>query len=392
MAAKILRAGRTGPAMPPDSDLQKAPQCYSDTMSGDSYYKVSRRFLLIGAAAALNASPVRLPGKVRLGMIGAEGHPGLILDVLPQLPDVQIVAISHENPSAADELIRSKPGLTGVHRYTDYRQMLDAERLDVVAVCNNNGERAAAIIACANHRVHVISEKPLAITGPDLELVRASVTRNGIKLGMLLDMRYEPPYLALREIVRSGEIGDAVQISSQKSYKLGNRPVWMRQSKTYGSTILWIGIHMIDLMRFTSGREFTHVSSFMGCVGSPELGDLQNTTVTGFRLDNGGTATLHMDYCRPDTATSHGDDRLRIAGTKGVAEYMAATGVTLMSAKSKPTVLSSLPQGGSVFVDFLNYVYNGQPATLPAEDIYRVCEVTLAANQAAYTGKVIPIA
>ena len=361
-------------------------------MRDQNIYGVSRRVLLMGAVAALKAAPIKLPGKVRMGIIGVEGHPGLILDPLPELPDVQIVAISEEIPSAADELLSGKPGLAGVHRYAEYRQMLDAERLDVVAVCNNNGERAAAIIACADHKVHVISEKPLAITRPDLELVRASVLRAGIKLGMLLDMRYEPQYLALREIVRSGEIGEAIQISSQKSYKLGNRPAWMRQSKTYGSTILWIGIHMIDLMRFTTGREFTQVSSFMECVGFPEMGALQNTTASAFRLDNGGTATLHMDYCRPDTAITHGDDRLRIAGTKGVAEYMAATGVTLMTEKSKPVSVSSLPRGGSVFVDFLNHVYNGQPATLSAADIYRVCEIALAANEAAYVGKVVQVA
>ncbi len=360
-------------------------------MDDQRIYGVSRRSLFIGTVAALKAAAIKLPGKIRVGIIGVEGHPSLILDPLPELPDVQIVAVCHESSSSIEELLRNKPALAGAHRYADYHQMLDAEKLDVVAVCNDDGARADAIIACANRKLNVISEKPLAITRSDLELVKASVARNGIKLGMLLDMRYEPPYLALRDIVRSGEIGEVVQISSQKSYKLGNRPAWMKQRKTYGSTILWIGIHMIDLMRFTAGREFTHVSSFMGLVGFPELRDMQNTTVSGFRLDNGGTASLHMDFCRPDAATSHGDDRLRIAGTKGVAEYMDEIGVTLMTAKSKRATVASPPTGGQVFADFLNHVYNGRPATLPLDDIYRACEITLAANEAAYTGNVVRI-
>jgi predicted dehydrogenase len=207
---------------------------------------------------------------------------------------------------------------------------------------------------------------------------------------MLLPMRYEPHYRALRDLVRAGALGEVAQISAQKSYKTGEREAWYTRRETYGSTVLWIGTHMIDLMRFTSGREFTHVSSFMGRVGFPELGAMENTTVSAFRLDNRGAATLHMDYYRPETASTHGDDRLRLAGTEGVAEYMAATGLTLMTKTSKPAVIDKLPPRGSVFVDFLAHVYLGKPASLPLEDIYRVCEVALAASEAGLTGKVVP--
>jgi len=99
-----------------------------------------------------------------------------------------------------------------------------------------------------------------------------------------------------------------------------------------------------------------------------------------------------MDYYRPETAGTHGDDRLRLAGTEGVAEYMAATGLTLMTKSSKPAVIDKLPPRGSVFVDFLEHVYLGKPASLSLEDIYRVCEVALAASEAGLTGKVVPTA
>ena len=199
-------------------------------------------------------------------------------------------------------------------------------------------------------------------------------------------MRYEPPYLALREIARSGALGEVAQISSQKSYKSGRREKWYTQRETYGSTILWIGIHMIDLMRFTSGREFTHVSSFMGHVGFPELGAMQNTTASTFRLDNGGAATLHMDYYRPETAATHGDDRLRLAGTHGVAEYMGATGLTVITRGAKLTNVTKLPPAGSVFADFLEKIYLNKPATLPIEDIYRVCEVDAGGGRSGLDG------
>ncbi|MGH7248554.1 MAG: Gfo/Idh/MocA family protein, partial [Pseudomonadota bacterium] len=220
---------------------------------------LSRRALLAGMATALAAEPVKLPGKVRVAIAGLEGHTGEITGQLKQLPDVEIVAISDRDTAALDRFAHL-PGITGARRYMDYRSMLDAEKLDVVAVCNNDGERAGAILACLDRKLNVIAEKPLAITRPDLERIKKAVARQKAKLGMLLPMRYDPSYLALREIVQSGEIGDVAQISSQKSYQLGVREDWYRHRETYGSTILWIGIHMIDLMRFTSGREFTHVS------------------------------------------------------------------------------------------------------------------------------------
>ena len=59
-----------------------------------------------------------------------------------------------------------------------------------------------------------------------------------------------------------GTIGEVLQIASQKSYKLGNRAPWFRKTSTYGGSITWVGIHMLDLMRWTSGREFTSVAGF----------------------------------------------------------------------------------------------------------------------------------
>jgi hypothetical protein len=148
---------------------------------------------------------------------------------------------------------------------------------------------------------------------------------------------------------------------------------------------------MFDLMRFTSGREFTEASSFMGRVGFPNAGDMETTTATAFRMDNGGTATLHMDYCLPAGAPSHGDDRLRLSGTKGVAEYMAATGVTLATATKKPHRIESLPPDGSVFFDYIASVYAGAKPTLTVKDIFRNCEVTIAAHEAAVRHSIVRI-
>jgi predicted dehydrogenase len=354
---------------------------------------LTRRSLLAGAAAAAApAATLRLPARVRVAIVGVEGHPGEITQPLDNMPDVEVTAIADADAAALARFQRGSRHLANAKTYSDYRRMLDAEKPDVVAVCNSNGDRAAAILEAVQRKHNVIAEKPLAMTRADLDRVKAAVARNRIQLGMLLPMRFAPPYLMLKQIVDRGEIGEVVQISAQKSYQLEDRPDWFKHRETYGSTIIWIGPHMLDLMRFTSGRNFREVSSFMGRPQFPESGSMETSTATCFHLDNGGTATLHMDYCRPATAPTHGDDRLRLAGTKGVAEYMESTSVTLMTGDQKPHRIENLPPAGSVFRDYIAHVYAGAPAGLPLADIYAVCEATIATHEAAIQKRLIPLA
>ena len=331
------------------------------------------------AAQAAEKTVVRLPQKVRLAILGLEGHIDEILGPLDRLPDVELVALQDPNAALVAE-VRAKHA--SARAYSDWRELLDREKLDMVGVCGTNGERAEILIACAQRKLHIVAEKPLAITMADLERVKRAVAENGVRLTMLIEMRFESQYRALKQVVESGAIGEVAQMAAQKSYKLGDRPEWMLHRSTFGGTIPYIAIHMVDLMRWTSGRELVETVSIEGRVGFPRLHEMENTTATIFRLDNGGTAALHMDYLRPDTAPTWGDDRLRLAGTRGVVEYQAATGVTLVTDKQPPRTITALPASGSLFLDFLNSTYNGSALVLELKDIYRVNEIVLAARDA----------
>lgn len=353
---------------------------------------LSRRHWLAGAALASvqTPEPIRFGRRIRIALLGLEGHMNEILRPLPRLPEVEVTAIADPDEKAMAAAVRN-PRLRGARLYTDYRRMLDREELDLVAIGGPNGGRAERILACLERKLHVVAEKPLAIEMEELERIERAVARFGVRLSMLLPMRFSPPYLALKQIVDSGEIGQVAQIGAQKSYKLGDRPAWYRKRRTYGGTIPWIGIHMVDLMRFTSGRELTEAFSYQTCFANPDLGEMENVTATVFRLDNGGAATLRMDYLRPATAPTHGDDRLRLAGSKGVAEYQAATGVTVMSESSKPRVVEKLPPERSLFIDFLESVYRGAPPSLSLADILRVNRIVLLARQSAEEHRVVKL-
>jgi predicted dehydrogenase len=347
--------------------------------------RTSRRQWTFGllAAPALQAEDalVRLPGKVRLGLLGLTGHPLDILGPLPRLPDVELAAYWETDPKELARYARN-PHLSAARHYADWRAMLDRERFDMVAVCNSNGERAAAILECVERKLHVIAEKPLAIERVDLERVKRAIARSGVQLSMLLSMRFMPAYRTLHRVVRSGAIGTVALMTGQKSYAPSERPDWHKHRRTYGGTIPWIGIHMVDLMRWISGREMTEVLSFQKHFAFPEFGEMENAVASCFLLDNGGSAVMTLDYLRPLTARGD-DNRLRLAGTEGVAEYHPATGVTLLRKDSPGETVPAAGERGSVFVDFLESAYNGRQPLLELADVYRVNEIVLAARDSA---------
>src|SRR5262245_58436731 len=123
---------------------------------------ITRRAMLAGAAA------VKLPRKLRLGMVGVLGHAGEVLTPLPHIADVELVAVAESDAAELDR-VKKRPVAAKAKFYSDYRRMLDAEKLDLVGVCTSNGDRAASIIAVAERGLPLIAEKPLALKRAEFE-------------------------------------------------------------------------------------------------------------------------------------------------------------------------------------------------------------------------------
>jgi predicted dehydrogenase len=324
----------------------------------------------------------------RLAIAGDEGHINEVLAPLPKLPQVELVGYSHAL-AANRKAWATKPAMQKVSMFASCDEMLRQTRPDIVAITGHNGEREAGILAAFAAGCHVVAEKPLSILtngkAGGTRRVRDAWKQSGKQLLLLLPLRFSPPFLAMRDIVRSGAIGEVVQISSQKSYKAGLSTEWKNQQTTYGSTIEWIAPHMVDLMRFCSGREIRSVSARQRTVGRSDMGTRENVVAMLFELDNGGFAELHMDYQRPDSAPTHEDDRLRLAGTRGILEYQAATGLTLMADGKPPSVIQTLPSRRSLFVEFMEHLEGKGPLPVSAQDIFTLNQVIETATLSAYS-------
>ena len=355
----------------------------------------NRRDLLRVGAGALAAAPaaaaagLELGRDVRVGLIGLEGHFAEAVRVAEENPRVRITAVEISTEREEQRGGRLE-ALAGAARYKDYREMLAKEDLVAVCICDQNHRRAESVIACLEAGLPTAAEKPLALEMEDLEQVRAVLDKTRTPLTMLLPMRFDPPYAAMQRIVAAGAIGEPIQLSGQKSYQLGERPDWMKKRATFGGTIPYIGCHVVDLLRFISGRDMVETSAFHARVGFESYGEMENTAVIAYRLDNGGTADVRLDYLRPEAAGSHGDDRIRVAGSDGVVEYQGGR-VTLVTDGKAPHEVTDFPRPPSLFANFLDHVFNGAAPLLTVADVFRVTEIVLRSREAADSHSVTAI-
>lgn len=353
----------------------------------DRFMSVSRRALFC-APSVLAAQPssetLALPKPVRCGVLGTQGHNSLLYEVLPRVSGLTIAAVA----DSPDLLARAKksPHHRAAAFYTDWRRMLERERLDMVLLGNDNGARAGALLACAERGLHCLAEKPVALTLGDLDKVAAAFSDSGSKprLGCLLKIRTEPYALAIRELVRSGALGEVIQIAAQKSYKYRGQDAWKKSKATFGGTIQWIGIDMIDLMLWVSGRRFTPAGAHQAHIGlDADLGTMENTAAVLFRMDNNGVATVRLDYLRTPQAPSHGDDRLRVAGTRGIAEWIPSVGLHLQTDSAAPVIVKDLPPPKFVALEFLRSTFLGAPPFVTQQEIIDATRTTLLAAKMA---------
>jgi predicted dehydrogenase len=362
-----------------------------------------RRFLqsALGAGVALGATPAvrasepRPSGtaRVRVGLIGTDGHSDVLLGSIPNLPGVELTAFAKSLPEDdVSRLKRAKVFSEKTRIYDHFEQMLEKEELDVVGVCLPYYRNAAASIAAARRGVHIVSEKPVATTLEDLAALKKAAAQAKVRLTSLMNMRCFPPYRAARKAVQDGLIGEPILLTSQKSYRFGTaRPWFYKDLKTYGGTIPWAGIHSIDYMRWTSGRKYVRVAAWHGNKDHPEYPGFQDHAGVLLKLDNGGTAMTNLDYLRPENAPTHGDDRLRIAGSKGVLEVTGAENrVLLITTAHGPRELE-LPEQVDFFADFLAELAGAKEHLISQEDAFRLTEVCLKARDAAETGNWIDL-
>ncbi|MAE64259.1 MAG: hypothetical protein CMJ18_08280 [Phycisphaeraceae bacterium] len=258
---------------------------------------------------------------LRMAFIGSCGHHYLSRFATGRSPRCAAVAVAPDGCGSAAPM-HVVEGIDGFEHFDDPIDMLDRFRPDVLSVGAVYGHNGTFVAAALERDIPVCSDKPIAASWAQLERISSLLDADPRRVVVTeFPMRCDPAFRAARDAVAAGRIGTVVLATAQKSYRFGTgRQNWYADRVDYGGTVLWVASHAIDYVRFATGRPYRAVYGQQANLTRPEYGDMEEVTVNVFELDGGAPAVVHADYSRPAKATSHGDDRLRIAGASGVVE------------------------------------------------------------------------
>ena len=264
---------------------------------------------------------------MKIGFVGGFGHhylKGALADASSGGVIERPIAIAPSDPAMNDlpQSVLQAVGPSEVQQFSDIAAMLDQFKPDVLsvgAIYGRNGDMIAS--ALERGGTAVVSDKPIATTRQQLDRLR-EVARAQILLTEF-DFRARATFRAARQAVRDGRIGTPVLATAQKSYRFARRPDWYKDRDLYGGTMLWVASHGIDAIRFVTDRKILAAVGRGGNVSRPAFGSMEEYVTAIFELEGGGSGIVHADYFRPEKTPTHGDDRLRVAGTRGVVEVRA---------------------------------------------------------------------
>lgn len=325
---------------------------------------------------------------MNLVLIGAGMHWTTYAPALKTIPDLKLLAVSLGAPDDTLGSFDHAPGLSAeTRRYTDPREMLDKERPDVAQVCCRPDRLAEHSRLCLERGIPTVAEKPLAMDLGGLEKLYDVAKRTGTPLLPMHTMRGESILAALAKAVHEDRIGRPQLAFSQKSYRWGaSRPDYFKSRATFPGLSPFIGIHAFDWLHWMLGDIFVEVDGFEGASHPGYPACPANASYT-LRMKNGGTAALTLDYLRPAKAPTHGDERVRIAGTKGVVEAaLAKNEASLVTANEAPHPLPLTPQP-DIFTAFIRSLRKEAPPIMSLADAFRITEIAIKAGMAAQSGR-----
>ena len=323
-------------------------------------------------------------------IVGAAGHTNYVLDGLKVDDKSKIVGIGAGTVGeSVNSLVKRVKKLDHEPEvFDDYITMFKDLKPDVVVAASQFHKQAAITLEALKRGLHVFVEKPVATTIEDLEKVRIAYQNSNVHLAAMFGIRYEPWFMTAWKLVQNGAIGKVRLMNAQKSYKLGSRADFYKQRDTYGGTIPWVGSHAIDWMHWFSGEQFKDIYASHSSKCNQGHGELELTALIHFNFTNEVMGAVNIDYLRPDTAPTHGDDRIRIAGTEGVIEVRDEK-VFLINSEQDGLQEVDLEENNGIFADFLRQVRGEGECLVSAEDSLDITEACLKARKSADENKVV---
>jgi UDP-N-acetyl-2-amino-2-deoxyglucuronate dehydrogenase len=180
--------------------------------------------------------------------------------------NLNIVALCDLIPASMADKI-AKCGLPAdIKQYTDYKQMLEEEDLDLVAIATESGKHAAIALDCIEKGINVIIEKPIALSLEDADAIIAAAEKKGVKVCACHQNRFNKSIQKIREALEQGRFGrlfhGAAHIRWNRGRSYYEQASWRGTWEQDGGALMNQCIHNIDLLRWMMGDEVSEVIAY----------------------------------------------------------------------------------------------------------------------------------
>lgn len=251
----------------------------------------------------------------------------------------ELVAVCDSNPERLEAAVK-KTGLAG---YADYREMIAKEKLDLVSICTPSGNHAEIAIECSAKVPNIVVEKPMALRMKDAEALIAASDKNGSRLFVVKQNRYNPPVVALRKALDEGRFGKL--LIGTIRVRWCRHPAYYQQDAWRG-TWAWDGgvltnqaSHHLDLLTWIMGpveSVFAKTATYLAPT------ETEDTGVAIVKFKNGAIGTIEATTCaRPKDL----EGSISVLGEKGSVE-IAGFAVNQMKTWN---FLESKPEDADIF-------------------------------------------
>ena len=262
--------------------------------------------------------------------------------------------------------------------YTDYRELLKDESIEVVHVCTPNRMHAEISIAALEAGKNVMCEKPMAKTAADARAMVEAAKRTGKKLTIGYQHRAKAEAIYLKNVIERGDLGEIYYAHAYAIRRRGtpNWGVFLNEFEQGGGPLIDIATHSLDLTLYlmnnyeprmvvgTCYKKVENPEEGNPWGGWPEGANTMEDSAFGFIvMKNGATINLESSWAL-NTIEPVPEGSVQLCGTKAGAQIKG--GVSINKAEFGKLV-DIKPEMGAGGVNF----YAGISATPPITEQLR---------------------
>lgn len=205
------------------------------------------------AAVPTETAPLavrRASPRLRVGIVGCGQMGRWHFDAFAANPDVEVVTLADTNLEAAHRLA----GLSGARVYQSHREMLRSEWLDGISVCVVPASHRPVVLDAIGAGVHVLCEKPLAISLGEAREMSALAAARNVHLLTAFKFRFFDEVRAAKKLIDGGALGTTVSARLMLAADMDMRGTWYATPELSGGGVVADnGPHAVDLIEYLLG-------------------------------------------------------------------------------------------------------------------------------------------